>query len=128
MFHFRSELNAAEIYDTDVFAVDHWLPWVVFVTKELVRHAITPQCSKMPGRGCTRARSFFVAEEIQHRKLCGPSDFEQHGITHAFVVQFANGRDRDYYCSKDPAHMAFLKNLQGRVDKVQAIDYEPGEF
>lgn len=52
----------------------------------------------------------------------------QHGITHAFVVQFANAADRDYYCTTDPAHMNFVKNLQGKVEKVQAVDYEVGKF
>ncbi|GCB21504.1 probable protein Pop3 [Aspergillus awamori] len=47
----------------------------------------------------------------------------QHGITHAFVVHFASAEDRDYYVAKDPAHQAFVKSLNGIIEKVQAIDF-----
>ncbi|GJP88586.1 hypothetical protein AnigIFM60653_005843 [Aspergillus niger] len=47
----------------------------------------------------------------------------QHGITHAFVVHFASAEDRDYYVAKDPAHQAFVKSLDGIIEKVQAIDF-----
>ena len=29
------------------------------------------------------------------------------GITHAFILEFANADDRDYYLLKDPVHHAF---------------------
>ena len=29
------------------------------------------------------------------------------GIPHAFIVEFANADDRDYYLLKDPVHHAF---------------------
>ncbi|KAB8216994.1 hypothetical protein BDV33DRAFT_206775 [Aspergillus novoparasiticus] len=52
----------------------------------------------------------------------------QHGITHAFVVEFASAADRDYYVKEDPVHQEFVKSLDGVVEKVQAIDFTPGVF
>lgn len=54
--------------------------------------------------------------------------FGKGGITHAFVVEFANKEDRDYYVQKDPAHQAFIKSLDGIVEKVQVIDFTAGVF
>lgn len=45
------------------------------------------------------------------------------GITHAFVMEFANAEDRAYYVSNDPAHQAFMKSLGGIVEKAQVIDF-----
>ena len=45
------------------------------------------------------------------------------GITHAFVMEFANADDRAYYVSKDPAHQTFIKSLGGIVEKAQVIDF-----
>jgi len=52
----------------------------------------------------------------------------QGGLTHGFVVEFASAEDRDYYCFKDPAHLAFIKTLDGKVDGGRVVDYEPGVF
>ncbi|KJK67721.1 Stress responsive A/B Barrel Domain [Aspergillus parasiticus SU-1] len=52
----------------------------------------------------------------------------QHGITHAFVVEFASAADRDYYVKEDPIHQEFVKSLGGVIEKVQAIDFTPGVF
>ncbi|KAH8811821.1 hypothetical protein F5884DRAFT_783547 [Xylogone sp. PMI_703] len=52
----------------------------------------------------------------------------QGGITHAFVSHFANAEDRKYYIEQDPAHLAFVKSLDGVVEKAQVIDYTIGEF
>ncbi|KAJ4246080.1 hypothetical protein NW762_013825 [Fusarium torreyae] len=46
----------------------------------------------------------------------------QQGITHAFVIQFDNPEDRDYYALKDPAHLAVVAELGPLVEKVQIID------
>lgn len=48
---------------------------------------------------------------------------EKNGITHAFVVEFANAEDRDYYVQKDPAHQDFVRSLDGLIEKAQAIDF-----
>lgn len=50
------------------------------------------------------------------------------GITHAFIMEFENAKDRDYYVHQDPAHLAFLKSLDGLVEKVQAVDFTDGVF
>lgn len=48
------------------------------------------------------------------------------GITHAFVVEFENDGDREYYVHKDPAHQEFVKGVVDLVDKVQVIDFTHG--
>ncbi|KAJ5558876.1 hypothetical protein N7461_002848 [Penicillium sp. DV-2018c] len=52
----------------------------------------------------------------------------QNGITHAFVVEFASAADRDYYVQSDPAHQAFIKSLDGLIDKAQVVDFSNGVF
>lgn len=52
----------------------------------------------------------------------------QHGITHAFVVQFDSVEDRDYYVQKDPAHAAFVQSIIPYLTKPYVIDFTPGEF
>lgn len=52
----------------------------------------------------------------------------QHGFTHAFVVQFANTDDRNYYVEKDPAHDAFKKMIGAIVEKVGVLDFANGNF
>ncbi|CAI7630839.1 stress responsive A/B barrel domain protein [Penicillium manginii] len=52
----------------------------------------------------------------------------QGGITHAFVVEFENTADRDYYCKEDPIHQEFVRSLSGIIEKAQAIDYTPGVY
>ncbi|KAI6750504.1 hypothetical protein HG530_014785 [Fusarium avenaceum] len=47
---------------------------------------------------------------------------QKQGITHAFVIQFDNTDDRDYYALKDPAHLAVVAELGPLVEKVQIID------
>ncbi|RDW78071.1 stress responsive A barrel protein [Coleophoma crateriformis] len=48
------------------------------------------------------------------------------GITHAFVFEFENEEDRQYYLEKDPAHLAFVKSIGGVVSKAQVVDFVPG--
>jgi hypothetical protein len=55
-------------------------------------------------------------------------DSIQGGITHAFVVEFENTADRDYYCKEDPIHQEFVRSLSGIIEKAQAIDYTPGVY
>ena len=50
------------------------------------------------------------------------------GISHGFVVHFENEVDRGYYVTKDPAHLAFVKSLEGIVEKAVVVDYVPGVF
>lgn len=52
----------------------------------------------------------------------------QGGITHCFVSKFENEEDRKYYIETDPAHQEFIASLKDKVDKVQVVDFTPGEF
>jgi hypothetical protein len=52
----------------------------------------------------------------------------QNGITHAFVVEFANTADRDYYVKHDPVHQDFIKSLDGIIEKAQVIDFTDRAF
>lgn len=50
----------------------------------------------------------------------------KNGITHAFVVEFEDDSDREYYVHKDPAHLGFVKSVQDLVEKVQVVDFTHG--
>ncbi|RMJ24249.1 hypothetical protein PHISP_04885 [Aspergillus sp. HF37] len=52
----------------------------------------------------------------------------QNGITHAFVVEFENAHDREYYVKNDPVHQAFVQSMDGIIEKVQVIDFTHGTF
>ncbi|CAG8934035.1 unnamed protein product [Penicillium salamii] len=52
----------------------------------------------------------------------------QHGITHAFVVEFSSAADRDYYVSEDPVHQEFVRSLSGLIEKAQVLDFTNGVF
>ncbi|GAT18654.1 hypothetical protein RIB2604_00101480 [Aspergillus luchuensis] len=56
---------------------------------------------------------------VQIKAEVSPEVIKDNGITHAFVVHFASADDRDYYVSKDPAHLAFVKSLDGIIEKAQ---------
>jgi len=43
-------------------------------------------------------------------------------------VEFASIEDRDYYVSKDPAHITFGKEQGARFEDVRVIDYEKGVY
>lgn len=49
-------------------------------------------------------------------------------MTHPFVFEFENEKDRDYYCDDDPAHNKFKDSLEGLLDKVHVHDFTPGKF
>ncbi|KAJ5966202.1 stress responsive A/B barrel domain protein [Penicillium waksmanii] len=63
----------------------------------------------------------YSGESTKQKALFG-------GITHAFVVEFENAADRDYYCKEDPVHQEFVQSLGGIIEKAQAIDYTPGVY
>jgi hypothetical protein len=52
----------------------------------------------------------------------------QGGFSHGFVSHFASEADRKYYLEEDPAHLAFVKSLEGVVLHVRVIDFVPGGF
>ncbi|KAH7121710.1 hypothetical protein EDB81DRAFT_814243 [Dactylonectria macrodidyma] len=43
-------------------------------------------------------------------------------LKHAFIIQFANPEDRDYYAFKDPAHRAVVEELGPLLEKVQNVN------
>ncbi|KAJ4243817.1 hypothetical protein NW762_014694 [Fusarium torreyae] len=53
---------------------------------------------------------------------------QQGGISHIFVVEFANASDRDYYVADDPVHKDFVKTLGGVVERAQVVDFTDGEL
>ncbi|TVY39301.1 Stress-response A/B barrel domain-containing protein HS1, partial [Lachnellula cervina] len=50
------------------------------------------------------------------------------GLTHIFVLEFESLEDEMYYLKKDPAHLAFVKTLDGLLKKAQVVDFTPGVF
>jgi len=56
------------------------------------------------------------------------TDKFQDGLTHAFVIQFENHNDRDYYVQHDPVHKAFKKEIEPIIEKVTVLDFINGEF
>lgn len=52
----------------------------------------------------------------------------QGAFSHAFVTHFANEEDRRYYLEEDPAHLEFVKSLEGIIQNVRVVDYSPGQF
>lgn len=52
----------------------------------------------------------------------------QGGITHAFVINFMNAADCDYYVKDDPVHQEFVWSLGGLVERAQVIDFTNSIF
>ncbi|KAI9839572.1 MAG: hypothetical protein M1819_002198 [Sarea resinae] len=52
----------------------------------------------------------------------------QGGLTHGFVVEFESEEDRAYYVHKDPAHLGFVKSLDGIVVGARVLDFVPGVY
>ncbi|TKA74774.1 hypothetical protein B0A55_03863 [Friedmanniomyces simplex] len=52
----------------------------------------------------------------------------QGAFSHGFVSEFQSEEDRKYYLEKDPAHLEFVASLDGLVENVQVVDFEPGKF
>jgi hypothetical protein len=44
------------------------------------------------------------------------------------VSEFESEEDRKYYLEEDPAHLEFVKSLDGIVQNVRVVDFEPGKF
>ena len=57
-----------------------------------------------------------------------PLTIAQHGATHAFVVQFGNMDDRNYYITHDPAHQAFKKEIESLIEQTTVVDFTNGKF
>ncbi|KAI1429009.1 stress responsive A/B barrel domain-containing protein [Xylaria sp. FL1777] len=61
------------------------------------------------------------------RSLTGGKDNSpeglQNGIQYAFVVEFENTDDRDFYIHKDQAHKDFVASLKTVMEKAIVVDY-----
>lgn len=44
------------------------------------------------------------------------------------MSEFQSEEDRKYYLEKDPAHLEFVKSLDGVMENVRVVDFEPGKF
>ncbi|GCB27200.1 hypothetical protein AAWM_10085 [Aspergillus awamori] len=53
---------------------------------------------------------------------------KNNGITHVFVMEFESDQDREYYLTKDPAHLGFVQTLDGLIEKSQVVDFTEGVF
>lgn len=60
------------------------------------------------------------------RQIDGGLTSEQNGLTHGFVLEFESRADRDYFVKKDPVHQAFVKTLDGMVEKTVVLDFSGG--
>ncbi|KAI1324890.1 stress responsive A/B barrel domain-containing protein [Xylariaceae sp. FL0255] len=58
------------------------------------------------------------------KPLTGGKDNSPEGHSYAFVFEFENEEDRDYYLKKNPAHPAFADFLRPIVEKAVVVDYE----
>jgi hypothetical protein len=49
-------------------------------------------------------------------------------MSHAFVIQFYNNEDRDYYVEHDPAHQFFKEAAATVLERAQVLDFQDGVF
>ncbi|KAK3350294.1 hypothetical protein B0T25DRAFT_570858 [Lasiosphaeria hispida] len=52
----------------------------------------------------------------------------QEGLTHAFVLEFASVEHRDWYVKLDPVHAAFMKSIEGVVERAVVVDFVEGVY
>lgn len=52
----------------------------------------------------------------------------QGGFSHGFISEFQSEEDRKYYLEQDPAHLEFVRSLEGVVMNVRVVDFVPGKF
>ncbi|KAK4107668.1 dabb-domain-containing protein [Canariomyces notabilis] len=76
-----------------------------------------------------------LAPNSQHPYITGISGGKynsneglQNGLTHGFIVHFANADDRNYYVEQDPAHQAFKKEIEPLIAKTTVLDFTNGKF
>ncbi len=49
-------------------------------------------------------------------------------MTHAFVVEFENAEDRDYYMTEDPVHADLAKLTAEHLGGATQVDFTPGVY
>ncbi len=50
------------------------------------------------------------------------------GFTHGFVMEFENVEDLRFYVEKDPAHLEFIRSMDGLVKEARVVDFEGSVF
>ncbi|KAF2704858.1 hypothetical protein K504DRAFT_441454 [Pleomassaria siparia CBS 279.74] len=82
--------------------------------------------------GLRKACVHPVSQKSYILSIAGGTDISiedsQNGITHAFILQFHNNEDRDYYVDEDPAHQEFKTAAGAVLEKAQVIDFRDGIF
>ncbi|KAI1424186.1 stress responsive A/B barrel domain-containing protein [Xylaria sp. FL1777] len=97
---------------------------------QLPAEEIKAACDGMLGLG---EKCVHPTTKAQYLKMLGGGknnspEGHQNEITHCFVVRFENEEDRKYYTESDPAHREFIAAVKDKVEKVQVVDFTPGEF
>lgn len=67
------------------------------------------------------AKKLKIVKDFEWGTNNSPENLNQ-GLTHCFLVTFANEEDRDTYLPH-PDHKAFVEILKPHLDKVTVIDY-----
>ncbi|KAF2718457.1 hypothetical protein K431DRAFT_287613 [Polychaeton citri CBS 116435] len=57
-----------------------------------------------------------------------PEGHQVGAFSHGFVSEFQSAEDREYYLNKDPIHLEFVASLEGLLQNVRVVDFEPGKF
>ena len=68
------------------------------------------------------AASIPVIKDFEWGINDSPENFHQ-DFTHCYLVTFDSEEDRDSIYSPHPAHQAFVKSLDGHLEKVFVVDY-----
>ncbi|KAK6953335.1 hypothetical protein Daesc_005638 [Daldinia eschscholtzii] len=70
----------------------------------------------------------FHVVMFKFKDLVPPEEVKAQGMTHVFIFEFESEEDREYYLNKDPAHTEFATGVINLIEKLQAVDFTPGEF
>lgn len=47
-------------------------------------------------------------------------------MTHGYICEFDNERDRTYYLEEDPAHKEWVQYVKPFIAAAQVVDFTPG--
>ncbi|KAJ4287473.1 hypothetical protein N0V88_007660 [Collariella sp. IMI 366227] len=97
---------------------------LIFLFFDPIGFASSSMAEKKPGT----SRSITHLVMLQFKHGADPATIDAHGLTHAFIVNFATQADRNYYVEHDPVHQAFKKEINGIVEKVTVLDFTNGKF
>ncbi|KAI1483716.1 hypothetical protein K445DRAFT_24351 [Daldinia sp. EC12] len=104
---------------------------VMFKFKDLVPpEEVKAACDRMLALGskCVHPTSQKPYIKVHGGGKDNSPEGKQQGMTHVFVFEFESEEDREYYLNKDPAHTEFATGVINLIEKLQAVDFTPGEF